>query len=141
RVCCRLGGRAGWPRAEDGAQIPPSLGERNRRNPTSTMVSRRPRPQRRVRVFAAATPPRGLTAAQSGVFGGDPCADDWFTGWPEGQPASVGTPIHGVRPRANPIQHGPTRFELEIPMTLPGPDVTHRWQGRTLRDHPCDALR
>jgi hypothetical protein len=29
---------------------------------------------------------------------------------------------------------------LEIPMTLPGPDVTHRWQGRTLVDHHGEPL-
>jgi PRC-barrel domain len=30
--------------------------------------------------------------------------------------------------------------ELEIPVTLPGPEVTHRWQGRTLVDHDGEPL-
>jgi hypothetical protein len=46
-----------WPTGSGSGRSPPSPGDSNRRNPTSTMVSRRPQPQRRVRVFAAATPP------------------------------------------------------------------------------------
>src|SRR5215216_2918103 len=53
---------------------------------------------------------------------------------------SVGTPIRGVRPRASPAQHRPACSDLEIPMRLPGPDVTHRWQGRTLVDHHGEPL-
>src|SRR4030095_2519078 len=99
--------------------------------------------------FAASLRPRppGHTAAQSPrvrAFGATRAilaAEGWFTEWHEGQPASVGTANHcGVRPRASPTQHGPTCFELEIPMTLPGPDVPHRWQGRTLVDHHGEPL-
>jgi hypothetical protein len=34
----------------------------------------------------------------------------------------------------------PTPLELEIPVTLPGPEATHRWQGRTLVDHDGEPL-
>src|SRR4029453_8855757 len=45
-----------------------------------------------------------------------------------------------ARPRPSPAQQGPACFELEVPMTLPGPDATHRWQGRTLVDHNGEPL-
>src|SRR5215212_5765998 len=53
---------------------------------------------------------------------------------------SVETPIRGVRPRASPAQHRPACSDLEIPMRLPGPEATHRWQGRTLVDHHGQPL-
>ena len=64
--------------------VPPSLGHSHRRNPTSIVVNRRPRPQGRVRGFGCGHAP-GQTAAQSGapapsayreaILG----AADWFT--------------------------------------------------------------
>jgi hypothetical protein len=73
--------------------------------PAEAMVSRRPRPQRRARGFAAATP-LGYTAAQSprvralGAPGAILGAEGWFTEWHEGQPASVGTRQPLRRPAA-----------------------------------------
>jgi hypothetical protein len=64
--------------------------------PAEAMVSRRPRPQRRARGFGCGHAPRGTrprnprASAPSGRPGAILGADDWFTGWPDGQPASVG---------------------------------------------------
>ena len=65
-----------------------------------------------------------------------------FTGWLDGQPASVRrTPNHCVvRSRASLPSAWPARSELEITVTLPGPEATHRWRGRTLVDHHGEPL-
>jgi hypothetical protein len=109
------------------------LADRLRQRPVTTVTWSKPSPQpdqHRGSPTAVAAGPGsrlhcghapGQTAAQSGapapsayreaILG----ADDWFTGWPDGQPASVGTPIHGVRPRTNPIQHGPLALSWRSP--------------------------
>ena len=82
--------------------------------PAEAMVSRRPRPQRRVRGFAAATPPgahgRAIPARpRLGAPGAILGAEGWFTEWHEGQSASVGgrqtTAAFGRGPAS--LQHGP----------------------------------
>ena len=65
-----------------------------------------------------------------------------FTGWLDGQPASVGEPPNhcGVRSRARLPSVWPSRSELEITVTLPEPEATDRWRGRTLVDHHGEPL-
>src|SRR5512133_469111 len=54
-----------WPTGSGSSRLPPSLGHSHRRNPTSIVVNRRPRPQGRVRgrragfAASAAATPRG----------------------------------------------------------------------------------
>jgi hypothetical protein len=46
----------------------------------------------------------------------------------------------GVRSRTSHYSPRPPCFELEIIVTLPGPEATHRWQGRILVDHNGEPL-
>jgi hypothetical protein len=107
--------------------------------PTSTMGSDGRGPKGQGRVFAAATPP-GTRPRNPAYLEAILGADRPFMGWPDGQPASVGNANPRRLAAGYPIQHGPTCFELEMPMTLPGPEATHRWQGRTLVDHHGQPL-
>ena len=52
--------------------------------------------------------------------------------------------LETARPLRRPVAGQPpfstARPELEITVTLPGPEATHRWQGRTLVDHHGEPL-
>ena len=67
-----------WPTGSGSGQLPPSFGASNRRNPTSTMVSRRPRPQGRVRGFGCchAPGPHSRAIRRTRAFG-VPGSDPW----------------------------------------------------------------
>jgi hypothetical protein len=70
-------GRGPLATGSGSGRLPPSLGDSHRRNPTSTMVSRRPRPQGRVRGSGCCHAPgphsRAIRRARAfGVPGSDP---------------------------------------------------------------------
>jgi len=66
-----------WPTGSGSGQLPPSLGDSHRRNPTSIVVNRRPRPQGRFAASAAATPrAHSRTIRRTRAFG-VPASDPW----------------------------------------------------------------